>query len=318
MFIYVLNKLLSLLVWLRYGKLPVNIKYYYRHTYMCQLRQWRFVIRDYFIKKPYKEISFSGEFGAELMFALPFAYWHHLNGTLKNTTSSLFTKEFYFFSPDHTEKFTTRSDEGNYNFDLPRILYSQDYDMKKWVRVPLKERYKNDFFVFDKPILIIANRYNTEWDGPPVSFFSLEILDEMITTLKDKFTIIYNRPKPQHLVPDHSLTYDLKDYEWIAEHHSEIHILSEMYRDNPHNTHHFNHFQMMAYSNADHFISIHGGTATFASYFGGTNLIFSKQGPEHHFHCFTKLFPQLSGAAILHAKTEDELRAYINSHFTKN
>jgi hypothetical protein len=302
-------------VLLRYGKLPSEIKYYYRDTYYCQLVQLKYIFRDYIFKKKYKELSFNGEFAPELQFVLPFAYWHYKNGTLKNTFASKYTKELYFFSPDHEERFETRTNEGNYNYEMPRILYSQDYDMSKWLPVPLKETYQNDVYVYEKPILIIANRYNMEWDGPPVSFYSIEMLAYMLDHLKDKFTIIYNRPRPQNITMDNSDIYDMDEFEWLEKEYPEVILMEDLFIKNEGNARNFNHLQLMVYANATHFISIHGGTATLASYFGGINLILSKKGPEHHFKCFEKLYPKFSNATILHAKTDDEVKSYLHQYY---
>jgi hypothetical protein len=82
------NKIISFYVHIRYRHVPFDLRYFIRNTYKCQLRQAKYLFRDYAFKKPYKEISFDGEFGPELQFVLPFAYWHHKNGTLKKTRSS--------------------------------------------------------------------------------------------------------------------------------------------------------------------------------------------------------------------------------------
>jgi len=310
-----LNKFLSLLIRIRYGQLPIEVRYYYRHTYMCQLRQLKYLLKDYFFKQRYKELSFQGEFAPELQFALPFAYWHHKNGTLKSTRSSKYTREMYFFSENHQEVFQTRTNDGNYNFEMPRILYSQNYDMDKWLPVPLKAQYKNDAYVYEKPILIIANRYNMEWDGPPVSFYSVELLAYMLDRLKDKYTIIYNRPRPQNITMDNSDIYDMDEFGWLQKEYPEVILMEDLFTENKAGARNFNHLQMMVYANASKFISIHGGTAALASYFEGTNLVLSKKGPEHHFKCFEKLYPKFSGATILHAKTDEEVKHYIGTHF---
>ncbi|WP_197739814.1 hypothetical protein [Pedobacter sp. BS3] len=313
----IITKLISLYVRLRFGKLHWGVRYYYRDTYYCQFVQLKYILRDYVFRKKYKEISFDGEFAPELEFVLPFAYWHYKNGTLKSTRGAKYTKEMYFFSPDHEEVYDVRTNEGNYNYEMPRILYSHNYNMKKWAMVPLKETYRNDIYRFDKPILIIANRYNMEWNGPPVSFYSIELLDFMISRLKNKFTIIYNRPRPQNITMDTSDIYDLDEFDWLEKTHPEVILMEDLYKENKSNARNFNHLQLMVYANADHFISIHGGTAALASYFKGINLILSKKGPEHHFGCFQKLFPKLSGAKILHAKTDDEVKQYIETYYVK-
>jgi hypothetical protein len=250
-----------------------------------------------------------------LQFVLPFAYWHYKNGTLESTSSSKFTKELYFFSPQHTEEFEIRTEIGNYNYEMPRILYSQNYNMKKWLPVPLKEAYANDIYVYEKPILVIANRYNMEWDGPPISFYSVELLDYILSRLSDQYTVIYNRPRPHQITMDNSEIYELDEYDWLERNYPNVVLMEQLYKENKGNANNFNHLQLMVYANASKFISIHGGTATLASYFGGTNLIFSKKGPEHHFNCYQKLYPKLSGAKILHAKTDEQVKDYINEFF---
>jgi len=310
-----LRKIAGLYVHIRFHKVPILLRYYYRDTYYCQIAQLKYFIKDYITKPKYKIISFQGEFAPELQFALPHAYWHFKNGTLKSTNSSKYTKELYFFSPEHHESFDTRTNEGNYNFETPRVLYSQDYNMSKWAQVPLKEHYQNDIYKYDKPMLIIANRYNMEWDGPPISFFSIEMLEFIVSRLKPFYTIIYNRPRPQNITTDNSDIYDMDEYHWLEEKHPEVILMEDLFLENKANAVNFNHLQLMVYANAEKFISIHGGTATLASYFGGINLIFSKQGPEHHFKCYHKLYPQFSGATILHAKTEEQVKKYIEEYY---
>ena len=309
------NKFLSLIVLLRHRKVPANVRYYYRDTYYCQLVQLKYILRDYVFKKPYKVISFSGEFAPDILYVLPFAYWHYKNGTLKTTNSPIYTKQLYFFSPDHNELFTERTLKGNMNYETPRILYSHNYNMRKWKPVPLKEMYKNDVYVYDKPILIIANRYNSEWNGPPISFFSIELLDYMIKTLKQSYTIIYNRPAPKNITMDNSDIYDLNEFGWLAENHPEVILMEDLWKENKGNAKNFNHLQLMVYANTDHFISTHGGTGTLASYFKGINIILSVKGLEHHFGCFHILFPKLSGAKILHAKNDEDVKSYIEQYY---
>jgi hypothetical protein len=309
------NKLFSLIVRAKYPHVAPELRYFYRDTYSCELVQLKYLVKDYALKQQYKDIDFDGEFGQELLFVLPFAYWHYINGTLRSTKSSRYTKELYFFSPQHAEVYDKRTTTGNYNFEIPRILYSQDYNISKWLKVPLKEKYKNDVYIFDKPILILANRYNMEWDGPPVSYFDIPALEFIISNLKEHYTIIYNRPRPENITIDNSDTYDLDEFDWLTREHPEVVLLEDLFKENLAKVSNFNHLQLMVYANANHFISVHGGTATLASYFGGINLILSKKGPEHHFNCFHDLFPQLSDAKILVAQTDEDVKKHIREHF---
>jgi hypothetical protein len=310
-----INKILGAYVHTRYRHIDRSLRYFIRDTLYCELTQWRHLISDYVVKKRYKTIAFNGEFGPELQFVLPFAYWHYKNGTLKETRSSQHMAEFYFFSPEHKECFALRSNEGNYNFEMPRVLYSHNYNMKKWLQVPLKEVYRNDIYLFEKPALVVANRYNMEWDGPPISFLSIEMLQFIFDTLKNKYTIIYNRPGAQHITMDNSEIYELNEIEWIRSNYPEVILMDDLHRENKGKARNFNHLQLMVYANAENFISIHGGTSVLASYFKGTNIILSKYGPEHTFGCYHTLYPKLSGAQIFHASTDDELKKLVEQNF---
>jgi hypothetical protein len=306
-----INKIFSGFIHLRYPHVDKHLRYFIRDTFYCELLQWRFVIKDFLFRKKYKTISFYGEFGPELLFVLPFAYWHFRNGTLKATESCANMAEFYYFSPNHREIPDRRSNEGNYNYQIPRILYSHDYNIKKWLPVPLKGIYRNDIYVFEKPILIVANRYNSEWGGPPISYLSLEMLKYIFDNLKSDYTIIYNRPSAHQITMDNSEIYDLNEYEWIKNNFPEVVLMSDLFQENKNSVKNFNHLQLMVYSNSDSFISTHGGTAILASYFEGTNIILSKQGPEHVFNCFQSLYTKLSGTRIFHAKTDTELKSIL-------
>ncbi|WP_460765557.1 hypothetical protein [Niabella terrae] len=312
-----MNKIASAIARIKYPGVPPEYFYFYRDTIVCKMIQSRYNFRDYLIKRPYKILDYEGEFANELQFALPHAYWHHQNGSLLRTRSLAGTRQFYYFSEDHQESFANRSNAGNYNFELPRILYSQDYRINKWLPPPLKQQYKNAVYHYNKPLLVIANRYNMEWDGPPVSFLSIELLDILIRQLKPHYQIIYNRPGASDIVNDNSEIYDLGEFDWLRSTHPEVLLMGDLFKENKISANNFNHFQMTIYANCNFFISTHGGTATLASYFKGTNLILSKKGPEHYFGCFTHLYPQLSGARIHHASGEKQLLELVSANFLK-
>jgi hypothetical protein len=308
----ILNKFLGSYIHTRYRNIPYNLRFFIRDTYNCQIRQSKYFFSDYLSKKPYKEISFDGEFGPELQFVLPFAYWHFKNGTLKKTRSSKNTAEFYFFSPDHQEVFDIRTNDGNYNYEIPRILYSHNYNIEKWLPVPLKQQYRNNTFVFDKPILIVANRFNKEWDKPPISFFSIEMLAYIFDKFKNDYTIIYNRPGAQHITMDNSDIYELNEFEWMKTNFPEVLLMSNLYKQHKANVNNYNHLQLLVYANAENFLSTHGGTSVLASYFGGRNIVLSKEGPQVYFKCFEKIYPKLSGAEVFHAKTDEEFKQLVD------
>ncbi|MET3114123.1 hypothetical protein AAKU52_001856 [Pedobacter sp. CG_S7] len=309
-------KFLYLIASLNYPNIRNDYKYFIRDNYFCKTRQLRYYIKDYLKKSKYKTIEFQGEFDQELRYVLPFAYWHHLNGTLKKTISSKNTKDLYFFSNDHEERHSKRVWELGYdNFEIPNMTHNINFSYLKWVRVPLKTQFKNDIFKYEKPILIIANKYNLEWDELPINYLSISLLESIINKYSEKYQIIYNRPLPSQIVSDNSEILDLNEYEWLIVNYPQVLLMNNLYLQNIDRVNNFNHLQLLVYANCEHFISAHGGTAAFASYFEGNNIILSKRGMEHELNEFNTIFPSLSGAKIHHAKTDVAVHDFLEEYY---
>lgn len=309
-------KLLNVITFINHPKLPRKYSYYIRDNYYARIFQIKYCFKDYIFKREYKITDYHGEFQQELTFVLPFAYWHFLNGTLLKTISCDDTKELYFFSDDHEEFHKKRDWRNNSkNFEFPNMTHSSSFSYKKWARVPLKEHYKNDIFIFEKPVLVIANKFNVEWENDPINFFDIPSLDRIINLYKSKYQIIYNRPLATQIVSDGSDILDLGDYAWLRSNHADVILMSDLYTKYESVVNNFNHLQLMVYANCSRFISVHGGTAALASYFGGINIIFSKSGLEHLFDEFATIFPNLSGAKIFHARNQNDLFKYLQQHF---
>ena len=309
-------KLLNVFALINHPRIPPKYRYYIRDNYYSRIFQSKYYFRDYFFKKKYKVIEYHGEFQQELTFVLPFSYWHFLNGTLKKTISCDATKELYFFSNNHKELHKKRDWRNNAkNFEIPNMTHCASFTYKKWAQVPLKQYYNNSIFVFEKPILVIANKFNIEWEKDPINFFDISLLDKIINRYKNKYQIIYNRPLQTQIVSDGSDILDLGEYIWLRNTHPEVILMNDLYEKNQTMVNNFNHLQLMIYANCNLFLSVHGGTAALASYFGGINIIFSKSGMEHLFNEFNTIFPSLSGAKIFHAKNENEVLKYLQEHF---
>ncbi|GAA5520521.1 hypothetical protein LQ318_02240 [Aliifodinibius salicampi] len=289
------------------------IRSYSIFFYIHRFYQSLYFIKDHIIKKKYKTIDYNGEFSPELKFVLPHAYWHYKNGTLEKTISSEDTACFYFFSENHHEKYRKRNDR-NVSLKIPNSEdHNHRYYLKKWKRVPLKTFYQNGIFEFEKPLLIISNKYNIEWGKRPINYYSLELLAWIFEELSEKYQIIYNRPSSSLIVDDNSEILEFKDSELMQEYPKVIdsRTLYSKYSDK----YSFNTFQMLIYANCRKFISVHGGSCVLASYFGGTNLILSKEGKEHHFDEFNNFFPKLSGAKILLATKDEDVIPLVQEYY---
>ena len=253
------------------------------------------------------------EFGYELQLVIPYAYYLHENNLLNKTTSCSMTKELYYFSKNHEEKFEKRV------FHTPNVPnntpHVKDFNYTSYTPPPYKCIYKNDYFVYDKPLLIIHNKFNEEWGGPPVNFIDKETLSEIFNLCNDKYTIIYLRPQSNNIVTDNSSIYDLHESELLILHNViDGNKLYEKTKEK-YNINNFNHFQLLIHSNCNNFISVQGGNCVLASYFGGTNIIYAKKGQELSCDSYNGHYKKYSNCNVLHSDNYVDFIKLIKSNF---
>ncbi len=269
-------------------------------------------------KQPYKDICCETEFGPELKYYLPYAYWHYLNGTLRGTSSFKDTSPFYFFSPRHVEH------EGLRRWILdPEIPNSEDhnftYSYRRWAPVPLKEMYRSALaFGFDKPLVIISNKFNNEWNKGPINYLTTELLGQMAARLTPHFTVIYNRPGSDMIVVDHNDTQSFDDKAYLKTNYPSVHLAEDLFQKHQSEVTSFNHFQLALYAQCERFISVQGGNSVLASYFGGTNLVFQRAGQEIFFNELSTIYPRLAGTRCLGFSTYESLLEAIDLHYLES
>jgi hypothetical protein len=239
-------------------------------------------------------VSYDGEFGHELKGVVPYAYWLHQQGRLRRTVSALDTRCFYFFSPEHEERKVHRRHRALRDFPLYDV-FTSGLDRWRWLAPPLRETYANRRFQWPKPPLVISNKFSREWDGDPVNYLDLSALRALLALLQDRYTIIYNRPGADEIVPDHQKLLELGDRELLAREYPRVIRLSDFWRAHRDLT--FNTLQCMVYANCQHFISVQGGPSVLASYFGGRNIIFVRLGSELTSGAY-RWFDQFSGCRV--------------------
>ena len=234
------------------------------------------------------------EFGYELISVVPYANWLHQCGRLQKTVSSLDTRWFYPFSPAHFEGYELR------RFAIPEVpngnVHVSELDETRFSPPNYAGFYKNDLFVYSKPLCIIYNKYQTEWGGEPVNYLSVDVLETLFELLKHKFQIVYVRPGAGEIVEDNSSILELGDMDRIALAHPEILTIQQLETKFPFLA--FNQLQLLVMANCRHFISVQGGCSVLCSYFGGKNFIFAKAGRELGVGSFNNWYGKLSGASV--------------------
>ena len=260
------------------------------------------------------------EFGVELVLATPYAYWLHKNNILDGVISCKDMKSFYYFCDNVEEKYTERSvDNSRAGLDtLPNnwlhhnavsvtgkgygeLTLEEQHkingvlDYSKWTPPPLKERYKNDRLIFDKPVVVINNSFNIEGGTMPTRYFSIECLYEMFNYLTESgYTVIYRRPRNKELptkdqnevntitrlgdIEDNVEGIGLINDHQLTEYYDDVILFENLLKE--HSDLSYNEFQCMLYANCERFISYVGGGGILSSYFGGTNIMWTSRGKE--------------------------------------
>lgn len=256
------------------------------------------------------ETNFNGEFGWELLKAVPYAYSLHLKGELSKSISCLDTRCLYFFSENHEERHEKRigQDGNRWANPLPfSTIHRKDPPKKEyWVPPPYREFFKNKINQ-ERPIVVISNKYNNEWGGPPVNFITAAAAVRMVEALKGRFKVYYNRPT--RLIRDNSEIFDLKEKKAVKDAGATLMDEEyEAYKDKMT----FNAFQMAVFAGCERFVSVQGGTSILSSYFGGANLILAKRGQELGCKSYS-WYPRLGGCRVgLFCKEESLVKAAMS------
>lgn len=256
------------------------------------------------------------EFGYELIAALPHAYHLHKHGLLSGTTSGHDTRPLYYFSPKHTIDQTPRA-WGNMHRaqPLPNIRIHRDrLNLREWTPPPLRAHYAKRAITWKKPTVVICNRYNEEWGRPPVNFLPLDVLDVLFRMLTPKYQVVYlnNYGMPPQF-EDSARSMDLGDYAWIRKRHRRVVIFHDLLTGPGAAS--YNETQLRVFAGCQRFITMNGGLGILASYFGGENIIYSKECREldprvNSFHNWYHLF---GGSYVKHVRSHDALLAMVRA-----
>lgn len=278
---------------------------------------------EYEMRSPYPgeaenriDIDYGGEFGPELSTVIPYAYYLSCHNRLGSVTTSGDMECFYFFCSAVDERYTERSylrPDRRRELGLPNIdEHTNRLDLAQWIAPPYRSEYENQIFRWSKPTLVISNKYNIEWGSEPVNFINLIELEHIFDRLIGDYQIVYNRPLPRNVTSDNSDTRSFADHALVSK-YSDILTMQDLHDEHPEFT--FNELQMRVYANCQHFISVQGGNAVLASYFGGVNVVKVLQGKERR-HGDYLYFPEFAGTTVLPCASELEFRLAVESTFS--
>lgn len=245
------------------------------------------------------QLNVINEFGNELVCYIPYYYYLYSNNLLFDNKITTYKgmKPYYCFLD--VDKYIIEKDDKRYwvNYCYRPLLVNNNehvtnFDDNFRKIVNYKEIYKNQEFLYEKPILIVHNKYNIEWSEKPYNFFNLESLDKIFSTLSDKYQIIYIRPKnnikTDYSYDENTIIDDLQDYELIENKYKKTIItfnsILEKYKIysllKKYKSYSYNNLLLKIYSNCENYICIQGGSAYLINYFFKKMLLLHIRGDE--------------------------------------
>jgi hypothetical protein len=260
--------------------------------------------------------QYFGEFAFELLAVVPYAYWLASEGRLASTVSVPGTRCLYWFSPHHEERPTARryvpiteyplGVAGRWRYD--RKAFPEALDTSRWLPPPYRSVYRDDRFRWAKPTCVIGNKTTDEhylWHHAPSNFIPNDLLLTLIGMLRARYQVVYNRPRALDIVNDHQTIRETGDIEAVTRAYPDVLTTQALHGRHPDLG--YNELQLRLYSGCERFVSVLGGGAYLASYFGGTNVVYAKRGWEVACGAYERWFDRFSGARVVAAASPEEL-----------
>lgn len=258
------------------------------------------------------------EYTWDMIRGLPKAYHEKLTSGMVEVHCKPTLGGLYYFADKVVEikRKLTLNDIASYDKEGPAWI------RENWTPPPMKEYYAEKSkavfkalnLKFDKPTIAIQNKYTTEWWRPPANFIPVDVLNELVALLKQKYIIIYFRPRGgrDDYFVDGNVINRLDDYISLKENHEKDVIFADDYGYD------YNTLQFCLEATADKHIAVHGGGACTASYFGGETLILNKFHPSGKLlGIFTtdSWLRKLSGAQITSVESDAALLAHVKDNW---
>ena len=278
-----------------------------------------------------RQTQYFGEFGFELLAVVPYAYWLHRQGRLERTIGGLDTRCLYYFSENHEERPVERHyvpiteypvGERGWPFGYDLLTFPRVLDTRKWSPPPYREAFRDERFRWEKEICILSNQISDEqfpadsqWptNFEPTNFIGTELLLRLIGMLRGRYQVIYNRPRASDIATDHQTIHEIGDIEAVERAFPDTVTIQKLHARYP--TLSFNEVQLRLYSNCHRFVSVLGGSAFLASYFGGINIVLARRGWEVDCGAYERWFDRFSGARVVAVSSGRELLQAVEREF---
>ena len=248
-------------------------------------------------------LEYTGEFGSELVLFLPFVNWLSREGLLRNRRITTYGGMRCFYEDLDCIELIEKPDARGYvpPQERPEWLPAKnehDFDTRqvssRHLYPDLRKRFcemniSREIGSVDRPLLIIHNKYNNEWDEGAINHIPISVLDTIFGILKHQFTVVYIRhgmaPSGYGYVDDHNETLPGFDDRALLQRHPQVIGFDELFAEHVAATgdDDINRFKNMLLARCYRFISCQGGGAHQIALFSGSLfVILHRRGSEEH------------------------------------
>ena len=194
-----------------------------------------------------------------------------------------------------------------------------------WCPPDYKTHFKNEELVFNKPLLIIHNKYNIEHGAITRNHINLVALEKLFIMLQDKYQVVYIRPMGNEKGYSNDCNIlEFEDHNLVKK-YSKVILYQDLLREYP--QYNYNELQLKLHANCERFITQQSGNNILCCYFGGVNIVLEHindklAGPRFPLStrdprgsAYDGYLRDISNQNIVHAKNINELLDYSKDYF---
>jgi hypothetical protein len=179
---------------------------------------------------------------------------------------------------------------------------------------------KSLFSFAEKPLLVIHNKHNAEWESStPINTLSVGLLDDLCRRLTPSYTVVYSRPSLGLVgyAYDHNpLVETTADKDMLRASHPDVLLYEDLLQRFP--TYSYNHFKLLLHAACEHYVCVQGGNAHMVSFFFQRMVILHKRGSELKSGAYGGWYHDTrpaDGRTLRIALTEEQMRTDVGEVF---
>jgi len=291
---------------------------------------WRTVGAAQFRLCNRKQLVVVSEYGPELILWISYYYYLFKAELFFDNVVTTYKgmRPHYYFLPDGqvVERDGDRTWLGTEHRPLllNRTEHVHRFDTRCWTPPPYRDFYasvgKSLFSFAEKPLLVIHNKHNAEWESPtPINTLSVELLENLCRRLTPSYTVVYSRPS-LGLVGysyDHNpLIETTADKDMLRASHPDVLLYEDLLQRFP--TYSYNHFKLLLHAACENYVSVQGGNTYLLSFFYKNLVILHKRGSELKSGTYSGWFQETrpaEGRSLRIALTEEQARTDVGEVF---